>query len=289
MIPRSVFLPCLLVLLPWSTAQSQASSPDPDAVRPIDAFDTVFLEEMTWMEVRDAMRSGKTTVIIATGGVEQNGPYLVTGKHNVILRATTEAIARELGNALVAPIVPFVPEGEIDPPGGHMRYPGTISVRESTFEALLTDIARSLKAHGFGEVILLGDSGGNQAGMAAVAGALAEAWQGSGTGIHFIPEYYDNPRWIAWLEERGVVEEIEGLHDDVRHAAIMALVDPTLIRTEERRRAGLFRINGVELDPLDETLALARELVAYQANVTVEAIRAAMKGEDHSPAGTKDR
>ena len=102
---------------------------------------------MTWMEVRDAIRSGKRTAIIATGGVEQNGPYLVTGKHNVILRATTQAIARELGNALVAPIVPFVPEGDIDPPTGHMRYPGTISVRESTFRALLTDVAMSLKGH----------------------------------------------------------------------------------------------------------------------------------------------
>jgi len=276
-----VLLPCLLIVLPMASARGQAASPDPEAPRPIDALDTVFLEEMTWMEVRDAMRAGKTIALIATGGVEQNGPYLVTGKHNVILRATTEAIARELGNALVAPIVPFVPEGEIDPPSGHMRYPGTISVRESTFEALLTDIAGSLKAHGFTEVILLGDSGGNQEGMAAVAGALAEAWEGSGTGIHFIPEYYDNPRWIAWLEERGVVEELEGLHDDVRHAAIMALVNPTFIRAEERRRAGLFRINGIELDPLDETLALARELVAFQATVTAEAIRKALAGGGH--------
>jgi creatinine amidohydrolase len=275
MSPR-VLLVCLLLLPPVASAQGQAASPDPDSPRPIDAFDTVFLEEMTWMEVRDAMRAGKTTAIIATGGVEQNGPYLVTGKHNVILRATTEAIARELGNALVAPIVPFVPEGEIDPPSGHMVYPGTISVREGTFEELLTDIASSLKAHGFTEVILLGDSGGNQDGMAAVAAELGVAWGGSGTGIHFIPEYYDNPRWMAWLEERGVVEESEGLHDDVRHSAIMALVDPEFIRAEERRKAGLFRINGIELDPLDETLELARELVAYQATVTVEAIRAAI-------------
>jgi len=253
----------------------QAASPDPAAPRPIDAFDTVFLEEMTWMEVRDALLSGRTTAIIPTGGVEQNGPYLVTGKHNVILRATTEAIARELGNALVAPIVPFVPEGEIDPPSGHMRYPGTLSVRDGTFRALLTDIAESLKAHGFTEVILLGDSGGNQDGMAAVAKALGEAWAGSGTEIHFIPEYYDNPRWTAWLEDRGIVEESEGLHDDFRHSAIMALVNPVFIRAEERRAAGLFRINGVELDPLERTFRLAEDLVAYQTQVTVEAIRRA--------------
>lgn len=279
MVPRCLWLAALFLASPAPAVWGQVPPPDPETPRPIDSFDTVFLEEMTWMEVRDAMRAGKTTAIIATGGVEQNGPYLVTGKHNVILRATTEAIARELGNALVAPIVPFVPEGEIDPPSGHMLYPGTISVRESTFEALLTDIAGSLKAHGFREVILLGDSGGNQGGMAAVAAVLGKEWEGSGTGIHFIPDYYDNPRWIAWLEGRGVVEENEGLHDDVRHASIMALVDPAFIRTEERRRAGLFRINGIELDPLDRTLALARELLAYQAHVTVEAIREAIGGE----------
>ena len=144
-------------------------APDPESERPMDAADTVFIEDLTWMEVRDAMRAGKKTVIVATGGVEQNGPYLVTGKHNVVLRGATEAIARKLGDALVAPIVPFVPEGDIDPPSLHMKYPGTISVTEETFRALLTDICASLRMHGFEHIILIGDSGGNQDGMKTVA------------------------------------------------------------------------------------------------------------------------
>lgn len=270
----------LLLLVP--SVQGQAGSPDPDGLRPIPAVDEVFLEDLTWMEIRDALREGKTTAIIATGGVEQNGPYLVTGKHNVILRATTEVIARKLGNALVAPIVPFVPEGEIDPPSGHMRYPGTISVRAETFQALLTDVAMSLKAHGFKDVVLIGDSGGNQDGMAAVAEVLGEKWKGTGARIHFIPEYYDNPRWNAWLVEEGVVEVDEGLHDDFRHSSIMALVDPAAIRAEERRSAGLLSINGVALDPLDQTLALARRLVDYQAEVTADAIRRVV-GQGRAP------
>src|SRR5437867_13090453 len=97
-------LPTLIVsLLMAAMAQTQAPNPmtpDPNMPRPIDAVDAVFLEELTWIEVRDAMHAGKTTVIIATGGIEQNGPYLALGKHNYILRATTEAIARKLGNAL---------------------------------------------------------------------------------------------------------------------------------------------------------------------------------------------
>src|SRR5262245_38996387 len=111
----------------WAQTKPTAMTPDPNGPRPIAAVESVWIEDLTWMEVRDAMRAGKTTVIIPTGGVEQNGPYLVTGKHNVILRATSEAIAKRLGNALVAPIVAFVPEGDIDPPTSHMKYPGTIS------------------------------------------------------------------------------------------------------------------------------------------------------------------
>ena len=100
---RSLLVACLLALL---SASALSQNPAPDAKRPIEALDSVFIEELTWMEVRDALKAGKTTVIIPTGGVEQNGPYLATGKHNYVLRATTEAIARKLGNALVASTSP---------------------------------------------------------------------------------------------------------------------------------------------------------------------------------------
>src|SRR5262245_66180082 len=106
-----VILP-MLIAVGFLSAQPTATSPDPKTPRPIEAVDTVFVEDMTWMEVRDALKAGKTTIIVPTGGIEQNGPYLVTGKHNVVLRATTDAIARKLGNALVGPIVAFVPEGD---------------------------------------------------------------------------------------------------------------------------------------------------------------------------------
>lgn len=257
---------------------AQASTPDPETPRILDAHDTVFLEEMTWLEVRDAIREGKTNAIIATGGIEQNGPYLALGKHNFILRATTDRIARILGDALVAPIIPFVPEGDIDPPSGHMLYPGTISVTEETFRALLKDMARSLRAHGFLNIILIGDSGGNQDGMRAVADQLSAVWAEEETSIHFIPEYYDNPLWNQWLDLRGVQQVDEGLHDDVRHSAIMMTVDPTTVRMQQRIAQGLFSINGVALAPADVTIELGNELVDYQATITANAIRMAIGG-----------
>jgi len=272
---------CLVALVSTSvSAQTLPApgSPDPETPRLLPIHDSVWLEELTWLEVRDLMREGRNTVLVSAGGVEQNGPYLVLGKHNIILRATMDAVARELGDALVAPVVPFVPEGDVAPPTGHMRYPGTVSVTQETFRALITDIARSMKAHGFRHVILMGDSGGNQVGMSAVADALSAEWAGSGTDILFIPEYYDNARWNSWIADQGVNEELEGLHDDIRHSSIMMLMDPEYVRAEERQAAGLFHINGVELGPVEKTQALARSLVAYQAHVTVEAIRKRLAG-----------
>lgn len=251
-------------------------TPDPNGPNPIAAHPTLFIEEMTWMEVRDALKAGKDTVLIATGGVEQNGPYLVTGKHNIILRATTQAIARKLGNTLIAPIVAFVPEGEIDPPTDHMKYPGTISLTETTYRALLTDICASFRTHGFKHVILIGDSGGNQDGMKKVAADLNARWTDGKTRVHYIPEYYEDESLDKWLEDQGIRETDEGFHDAFEIEAQMVVVDPTTIRMKERIAADNFRINGIDLAPVEKTAEWGRKIVAYRADQTVAAIKKAL-------------
>jgi creatinine amidohydrolase len=247
-----------------------------DAPRPIAALDTVFLEEMTWMEVRDALRSGKTTVLVPTGGIEQNGPYLATGKHNYILRATMEAVARRLGNALVAPIVPFVPEGNIDPPSGHMIYPGTISVTEDTYERLLTDLCASLRVSGFRDIVLLGDSSGNQQGMQNVARRLTAKWASEKVRVHFLAEYYNYAEVAHWLEEQGIRLENEVVHDDFIVTAQLLAVNPTTVRLQQRLAAGPFRISGMTLNP-DQTAEWGRKIIAFRADRTVRAIRAVLQ------------
>lgn len=232
----------------------------------------VFSEEMTWQEVRDALKAGKTTILIPTGGVEQNGPYVVTGKHNYIIRATADAIARKLGNALVAPVVPFVPEGRIEPPTGHMKFPGTISVSQKTFRVLLADICASYRAHGFQNIVLFGDSGGNQKGMNAVAAKLNAAWVDDKTRVHFIPEYYD-AEWLEdWLEKQGIHEVEEGIHDSYAVEAMLAAIDPKLMRMEPRIAAGKFKINSVDLAPVEKTAAIGRKIIDLYAETTVKAI-----------------
>jgi creatinine amidohydrolase len=251
-------------------------SPDPNSPRPIEGVDSVLIEELTWMEIRDAIKAGKTTILVPTGGIEQNGPYLALGKHNVILRGTTEAIARKLGNALVAPIIPFVPEGDIEPPSLHMKYPGSISLTEETYRKLLTDICASLRAGGFTDIVLIGDSGGNQDGMKGVTAALSQKWAGGKTRVHFIPEYYDYPGVEKFLESQGIKQTPEGIHDDYGITAQMMVVDPSTVRMKQRIAAGKFSINGVPLAPAEKTIAMGKRIIDRRSGIAAEAIRRAV-------------
>lgn len=256
--------------------QAQALLADIQTERPIEALNSVWIEELTWMEVRDALRDGKTTAIISTGGIEQNGPYLATGKHNYVLAGACEGIARKLGNALCAPIVKLVPEGNIDNPSGHMRYPGTISLREETFRAVLDDVASSLRAHGFTDIVFIGDSGGNQGGMAAVATALNERWRGSARA-HFVPEFYRYREVFEYMEsELGITEPTnDGIHDDFVITSIMMTEDPESVRHAQRVAAGKASINGVSIEDLKATIEIGRKLLQFRVDRTVEAIQAA--------------
>jgi creatinine amidohydrolase/Fe(II)-dependent formamide hydrolase-like protein len=222
------------------------------------------------------LRAGNTTVLVPTGGVEQNGPYVVTGKHNYILRATTEAIARRLGNALVAPIMPFVPEGDIDPPSGHMKYPGTISVSEDTYERLLTDLCASLRVHGFRHIVLLGDSDGNQQGMKAVANRLTTKWAGENVRVHYIADYFDYDEVARWLESQGIRQQKEVVHDDFIVTAQLMTVSPTTVRMQSRLDAGQFRISGMTLSPA-ETAEWGKKIITFRAERAVQAIRTAIQ------------
>ena len=240
--------------------------------RPIAALNSVWIEELTWMEVRDVMAEGTNIAIVPTGGIEQNGPYVATGKHNYVLMGTCESIARELGNALCAPIMKLVPEGDIDEPSGHMKYPGTISLRQETFESVLDDVASSLRAHGFKHIIFIGDSGGNVSGMENVAARLNERWYDA--HAHHIPEYYQYGGGSFLEEELGIVAtEDDGIHDSFGITALMMVTDPTVVRYEQRVAVGLAKINGTPITPLDETIEIGKKLMAYRTEVTVAKIR----------------
>jgi creatinine amidohydrolase len=251
----------------------------PKAPNPLPAPNTVWLEEMTWMDVRDAIAAGKTTVIIPTGGFEPNGPWLALGKHNYVLQTNCDVIARKLGNALCAPVQKLVPEGRIEPQSGHMRSPGTLSLTEETYEAVLTEMAHSLKMHGFKNIIFIGDSGGNQDGQANVSEKLKKEWGGNPVVAH-IGEYYTAPPGTPnVLRELGVTTEnqpSDGLHDSPGITLNMMLTDPKSVRYDERVAAGYATINGVSIANMEQSLDWARQIVEARANRTVEYIKTAI-------------
>ena len=227
------------------------------------------------MEVRDALKAGKTTVLVPTGGVEQNGPYLATGKHNYILRAT-DARPSPASSATPwsPPSSPSCPEGDIDPPTGHMKYPGTISLTEDTYERLLTDICACFRTHGFEHIVLIGDSGGNQKGMKAVAARLNAKWAGGKTPASISSRNTTTtPAWRSGWSGQGIKQVDEGLHDDFAITAQMMVVDPTTVRMKQRIAAGKFRINGVDLAPAEKTIEWGKKIVDFRAETTVKAIR----------------
>jgi len=260
-----------------------------DTPNPLPPNPSVFIDELTWMDVRDALAAGKTTAIITTGGVEPNGPWLVTGKHNYVNRVNCEAIARKLGNALCAPNIAFVPEGTIDPPSSHMTSPGTISLREETFRALLTDVAHSLKMHGFKNVIFIGDSGGNQGGQRAVAEELNTKF-GDDAVVAHVQEYYTYGVVSEHMEKQGLKEgQSDSLHDDPVITLNMLMADPKSVRYDERVKAGKAVINGVDISDRAKAMAWAKQIVDFRAEYTAEAINKAIANKGTLPAPPRTR
>ncbi len=147
---------------------------------------TVFLEDLTWTELRDQIQAGKSTIIIPIGGTEQSGPDVALGKHNLRVKLLSQKIAEGLGNAIVAPVIAYVPEGNTAPLTSHMRFPGTVTVPDDVFEKTLESAANSFQVHGFRNIIFLGDHGGYQNNIKRVVARLNKLWPGAKARV-FVP------------------------------------------------------------------------------------------------------
>ena len=235
--------------------------------------DSVFIEELTWVEVRDAIGAGKTTVIFPTGGTEQNGPHMVIGKHNFIVKHAAGEIARRLGNALVAPVLAYVPEGSVEPPTGHMRFSGTITVPDEVFMKVTEYAARSFRANGFRDIVLIGDSGPNQKGLEAVAGALSKEWSGTGVRVHYVPEYYDEKPFEAWLRSQGETAESIGTHAGISDTSQLMALNPGWIRSDKLVIAGDRQSMGVSGNPARASVAYGQKALGLKIEAAVSRIR----------------
>lgn len=266
---RSTPLAVAALLIGCSSALAQA------------APHSVFIEALTWEEIRDRIADGATTVIIPTAGTEQKGPHMVMGQHKYVMEYTTDQIARALGNALVSPIITYVPEGSWEgEPSGHMRMPGTITLPEDWFRDLLTHTAKSHAPGGFTDIVFLGDSGGNQRGMSAVTDQLNEEWEGTGTRAHFIGDYYskssDDIR--AYLHDRGYVDDQIGSHGGIVGTSQLLFVNPNHVRMDMAAPRGGFEGSGVSGDPTLASSAFGETFTRMKIDNALAQIRASIAG-----------
>jgi len=259
---RSAFmLACLLTLAGSLNAQSTGA--------PV-------LEQMTWDEIRDAIKAGTTTIIIPVGGTEQNGPHMVLGKHNYIITFAAKLMAQRLGKTLVAPTVQYVPEGNYSA-ANFGEKPGVISNPSPSYDNLLDAAARSLKAHGFTDILLIGDSGGNQSGMTNVANKLNEEWKGSGARVYALTDYYRKAReeFRAWaLKEHGYDAATVGSHAGISDTSQLLYVHPAGIRKDKILPGGGGPDSGVRGDPTKATAEIGKAGIDFKVNAGIAQYRA---------------
>ena len=249
------------------------------AAQPVmaQAARTVQLEDLTWTELRDQIHAGKTTILIPIGGTEQSGPDVALGKHNARVKVLAQRIADGLGNAIVAPVIAYVPEGGYAPPTSHMRFPGTITVPDDVFEKTLESAANSFKVHGFTNIVFLGDHGGYQNDLRHVVAQLNKAWASSGTRAFVPPEYYgtSSDGYAQILRQHGVPDGEIGTHAGLADTSLLLAVAPQMVRLDGLKSApkpgaadGVYggdpRHSSVELGQLGTDAIVSR---------TIEAIR----------------
>jgi creatinine amidohydrolase len=250
------------------------------AERPLTAPlpSTVRLADMTWVEVRSAIAAGHTRVIVPSGGIEQNGPHMILGKHDRIVAWTSERIARELGHTVVAPVIPFVPEGSFAPPSGHLRFPGTIGVSEEAFAATLDGIARSLKAGGFKTICFIADHGASMKPQAEVAARLTREWAPDGVTVLSVDDYYTaaGDAQVQYLEAQGETPATIGQHAGITDTSELMAIDPAGV--DLTRLNGLpFRAEptGIDGDPRRASAERGRALLELKVQAAVRQIKAA--------------
>lgn len=261
----------LLTLLLAATAPAVVAAPAA----------SLYLEDLTWTELRDRIAGGATTVLVPIGGTEQSGPQMALGKHNTRARVLAGRIAQRLGNAVVAPTIAYVPEGSIDPPAGHMRFAGTISIPEAAFEAVLEATARSFRQHGFREVVFLGDHGGYQKNEQRVAATLNREWAAHpGCKVLALVDYYrvTQAEYVAALKAKGFGADEIGTHAGLADTALMLAIDPSMVRPAALAQAATAGPReGVHGDPRRATAELGQIGVELIVDRSVQLIREATR------------
>ena len=264
-------------------AQAAARQAAANKPRTIEGINTVWLEELTQPEFRDMIKDGHTTVLVMTGGVENNDGNLQMNKHNINIKLLGEMMARKMGKTLVAPLVTLEPGN-----AGANIQPGRAGpmLSQATYVAVLFDMGNYLRSMGFKEIYYMGDSGGNARGMQAACDSLTKVYADSPDKVYFkhIPEFYNHTSVVQPYIQNdlkipegikiGASSGTSGLHEELGIDATMALADPQSIRFQQRVKAGQAEINGIKFQSLAWLQDLGRKVADLRVTTTINAINA---------------
>ena len=233
---------------------------------------SVFIEDLTWEEVQNALRSGVTTAIYYAGSTEQNGPHLALGKHNFVARYVAQRIAETLGNTLVYPILPFAPTGDPMARTGHMRFPGTVSISERLFGGVAREVALSALVAGFTHVMLMGDHGDGQTTLRKTAADLDAAWAARGARVFYIGDVYfkthEQVNTYLLLQQLPI-----GKHAGVSDTSEILFIDRDLKWIRPDKVAPGDGTTGVDGDPRPASGKLGQMIVETKITNAVTQIR----------------
>jgi creatinine amidohydrolase len=239
-------------------------------------------ERMTWPEVKQALADGKTTALIMNGGIEQRGPQGVNGAHSLIVHALGIEIAHKLGNAIMAPVIPFSPNR------ANPALPGTIGISTAVFAQLNEEVAEQMITNGFKNIVLLGDHGGGQTQLDEVAKKLSDKYEGKGIRVVHCNEFYDKvgTDFDKWLADNGYpagshasvkdTSELLYLGGDkgwVRKDLIATAVGDPVRKPGEARDPNVVRVNnGIEGDARRSTPEIGKKVSDMKVDYAVDQI-----------------
>ena len=227
----------------------------------------VEIELMTYAEVHDAIhKNGKTTVLIYNGGTEQRGPHAVLGGHSLIARRAGVDIARRLGNALLAPVMPF------SPADGHLyaNWPGTISIPTAVYVSVNEAAAASMVTNGFRHIVLMGDHGGAQKKLETLAARLDAKYRPKGVRVHFCGAVYRSyTEFNDYLKQNNLPI---GTHAGISDTSLLMYLGGGDWIRKDKLEAGS-KQNGINGDPRLSTPAIGKILYERKVSAAVDEIR----------------
>jgi creatinine amidohydrolase/Fe(II)-dependent formamide hydrolase-like protein len=263
------------IALSLNVATLAAAPAAPAAPEHSGGAQSVYIEDLTWPEVKAAIAAGKTTAIIYAGSIEQNGPHMALGKHNFIAHYAAGEIAKKLGNALVYPTMPFAPTGSRELRTGHMRFAGSVSIDTETFQAVMRQVAQSALAAGFKNVFLMGDHGDEQDALRGAAKDLEEEYDklDATAHVYYVDLYHkEKEQMKAYLAEHGIPEDSHAATDDT--SEIMFLDEKKWIRRDKLAPSTAKEepATGVEGDPTKATPELGKMFIGWKIDDAVNEI-----------------